>query len=341
MTQPSTSPALRVDGPADLISAVPYLLGFHPHHSVVVVGLHQGEVVVTIRVDLDELVGAGQLVDAVLAMQRGGASEYIAVVFDDRAEVALDANGALFPWRGLAEELIAAAQEAGGSVSDALLVSQGRYRSYLCTPDCCPPQGRRLDEKASPIAAAATYAGLVALPDRDAVGRLLDPRPSSEREGFRPALAEAVDEYCEALVAGRAEHADRSVKRRIFAFARAANVGRELPGGDQLARLGVALRRIAVRDAVWMAVDDRRLDGDLLWRHLARELPSPYDAAPLFLTGWHAWRAGDGALARIAVERALASDPAYSAADLLMTALNRAVDPRTLPRIRTQRRDHD
>jgi hypothetical protein len=133
MTQPSTSPALRVDGPADLICAVPYLLGFHPHHSVVVVGLHQGEVVVTIRVDLDELVGAGQLVDAVLAMQRGGASEYIAVVFDDRAEVALDANGALFPWRGLAEELIAAAQETGGSVSDALLVSQGRYRSYLCT----------------------------------------------------------------------------------------------------------------------------------------------------------------------------------------------------------------
>jgi hypothetical protein len=86
-----------------------------------------------------------------------------------------------------------------------------------------------------------------------------------------------------------------------------------------------------------MAVDDGRLDGRALWRDLGRRLPSPYDASPLFLFGWAAWRAGDGALAGIAAERAIASDPGYSAADLLLAALARGVDPRRLPRLRLPR----
>ena len=77
-----------------------------------------------------------------------------------------------------------------------------------------------------------------------------------------------------------------------------------------------------------MALDEGRLEGDRFWRHLARVLPPPYDAAPLFLVGWSAWRGGSGAFARIAADRALDSDPNYSAADLLLAALNNAVDPR-------------
>ena len=69
---------------------------------------------------------------------------------------------------------------------------------------------------------------------------------------------------------------------------------------------------------------------------MARRLPGPYDAAPLFLFGWASWRAGNGALAGIAAERAVTSDPAYSAADLLLAALSRGLDPRRLPRLRAR-----
>jgi hypothetical protein len=36
---------------------------------------------------------------------------------------------------------------------------------------------------------------------------------------------------------------------------------------------------------VWLAVDDHTLPDGELWLDLARRLPAPYDAAPLFLYG--------------------------------------------------------
>lgn len=101
-------------------------------------------------------------------------------------------------------------------------------------------------------------------------------------------------------------------------------------------RFAVALQRYAVRDSLWTAVDDGRLDARGLWRQLARRLPAPYDAPALFLFGWRTYRDGDGALAGMAAHRAIDSDPGYSAADLLLAALARGVDPRKLPRLRAR-----
>jgi hypothetical protein len=81
-----------------------------------------------------------------------------------------------------------------------------------------------------------------------------------------------------------------------------------------------------------MALDAELIDGRVLWQRLATSLPAPYDAAPLFLFGWASYRDGNGALARIAADRALDSDPYYSAADLILAALSQALDPRRLPR---------
>ena len=45
------------------------------------------------------------------------------------------------------------------------------------------------------------------------------------------------------------------------------------------------------------------------------------------LAAFAAWLQGDGALAWCAVERALAADPAYSWADLIVQSLEQAVSP--------------
>jgi hypothetical protein len=128
---------------------------------------------------------------------------------------------------------------------------------------------------------------------------------------------------------------NRSDVRALFAAARTAELtgGGELPE-PRMARFAAALRRVEVRDRVWTALDDGRLPGDVLWRHMATVLPDPFSAPPLFLVGWAAWRRGNGALAMIAAERALEADPGYGAADLLLSAISNAVDPRMLPRIR-------
>ncbi|HEY8739311.1 MAG TPA: DUF4192 family protein, partial [Candidatus Dormibacteraeota bacterium] len=125
----------------------------------------------------------------------------------------------------------------------------------------------------------------------------------------------------------------RVVTRALFAAHRAAQDG-EMPIDREAARYAIALQSYAVRDALWMAVDDDRLEGIELWVNLARRLPAPYNAAPLFLAAWRAYRDGNGAIGAIAAELALVADPGYSAAELLLAALARGIDPRTLPKLR-------
>jgi len=102
----------------------------------------------------------------------------------------------------------------------------------------------------------------------------------------------------------------------------------------QVGRIGVALQDYMVRDEIWLGIDDHTIEADDLLLQLVRRLPAPYQASPLFLYGWAAWRAGNGALASIAVERALQAEPNYSAARLLQVALQNGVDPRTMPALR-------
>ena len=55
-----------------------------------------------------------------------------------------------------------------------------------------------------------------------------------------------------------------------------------------------------------------------LWTDLARRACPGYVAAPASLLAFTAWQAGDGALANLAIDRALTDDPAYSMALLLI-----------------------
>lgn len=180
--------------------------------------------------------------------------------------------------------------------------------------------------------AAATYAGLTGLPNRDALTSMFTPLPGSDE--LTVELLRHQGHQVSAVLNRRQASYDRSVVRALFAAQRAAQAG-VMPTTEQAARFGVALQSYGVRDAVWLAVDDGRLGGIELWVNLARRLPAPYRAAPLFLAGWRAFRDGNGALAGIAADLALQSDPGYSAADLLRAALAHGVDPRTLPTLRT------
>jgi Domain of unknown function (DUF4192) len=52
-------------------------------------------------------------------------------------------------------------------------------------------------------------------------------------------------------------------------------------------------------------------------------------AAPATLLAFAAWRAGDGAVASIALDRAFDADPAYPMARLLSDAIDNGLSPRT------------
>src|SRR5882724_9220857 len=207
-------------------------------------------------------------------------------------------------------------------------------------PTSAAAQPRAASCPATRRPAEPTYAGLVALSDRDELAGLLEPDDAAHRARLEPAIAEHENLAVSAVVGGYDKRRQRSVKRAIFAAARDAD-GSLFPGDDggglsddDICRFAAALAETSIRDAVWLAVDQRRLDGRVLWRELARRVPPPYDAAPLFLFGWASWRDGNGPSAGIAAERALASDPDYTAAELLLGALTHGLDPHRTPRLR-------
>jgi hypothetical protein len=324
----------RISGPAELVQAVPYLLGFHPRASLVLIGLHDAALVVTARLDLDDADDA--LRHTVGSLARAGSTEVVAIVFGGAPD--RDPSVPL-PWSAVAWDVADEVAAAGCELADALLVDGARWWSYECTDEmCCPRSGRTLPDAPSTFTTAATVAGIAVLPTRDALAAQLDPAPDEERAALLPLIEQEEHEIVAAALEAGSKRRERAAKRAVFAAARASDEPRWTPpDAEEVARFGVALSDRALRDAAWMAVDDDRLDGRALWRELAVRLPAPYQATPLFLLGWRAWRHGNGALARVAADRVLAADPQYSPADLLLAALTHGMDPRRVPRLRLPR----
>jgi hypothetical protein len=335
---------LRLSSPADLVEAVPYVLGYHPDDSLVAFAMRgpRSRLVFTMRLDLpptdlppDGQVSVANAVARYLSHAR--ADDAVLVVYGDTGEV-LDG----LPHRDLircAGQSLAARRI---HVKDALYVAAGRWWSYSCDdPTCCPSEGTPVRaDGCSPVAAAATYAGLVALPDRAAVERMLEPVGFLAARGMQQAIARIDKQLSVSITESGCVEAVRAESLRLLSAA--VDDGAAL-SDDEAARLLVGLDDIAVRDACceW-ACGDRGQRALSLWVQLARRAVPPYDTVPLFLAGWFAWHSGNATLARVAVNRCLATNPAYSFALLLRQALDGAVNPAELavatpPRRHTRR----
>jgi hypothetical protein len=90
----------------------------------------------------------------------------------------------------------------------------------------------------------------------------------------------------------------------------------------------VVLAHLAVRDDAWSRRDPGYRGAHLrLWTDLVRRATPAYLPAPASLLAFTAWQSGEGALANIAIDRALAADPAYSLARLLRDIMDAGVPP--------------
>jgi uncharacterized protein DUF4192 len=317
---------LKISSPAELIAAVPYLLGFHPSDSVTVVAFRRGRVHFAGRHDLPPPDGDED--DA-----RTAAAHLAAVVLREGADGAVVIGYGAPGWVTPAVLRTAEAlRRVAVPVFDVLRVTESRFWSYLCEgDDDCPVEGLPCPPQHSAIAAAATYAGHVALPDREALVGQLAPVDGAEREGMVAATARA-RERLSALAGRDAARLDRLLHRAGRAAVRDAE-RRYRSGGrlsdDEVAWLGVVLADVAVRDYAWerIGLDQWQLT---LWTDVLRRVEAAYVPAPASLLGFAAWRAGVGALAWAAVERALEQDEAYGMARTLREILTYAVSPAML-----------
>ncbi|MFE9557349.1 DUF4192 family protein [Streptomyces sp. NPDC006703] len=167
----AAEPRITLRGPAELADALPYLLGFHPTDSAVLVALHgeNGRFGGRVRVGLPASPQewpdiAAQLADCLVtgSERRGTRPDGIVVFLCQDPSADGTGRDVMERLRPLAQRLRTACGSLDVPVLEALCISDGRYWSYCC-PDtrCCPLEGNVLAlPGTSVMAAAATYAGI-------------------------------------------------------------------------------------------------------------------------------------------------------------------------------------
>ncbi|MEE1751651.1 DUF4192 domain-containing protein [Streptomyces sp. SP18CS02] len=358
---------ITLRGPAELADALPYMLGYHPTDSVVVVALHgdRGRFGGRVRLGIPRSPRewapvADQLAECLVeGCERRGSRPDGIVVFLCQ-DPAGDETGrhVMERLRPLAQRLRTACGALDVPVYEALCISDGRFWSYCC-PDtrCCPSEGNVMAlPGTSVMAAAAAYAGIQVRGSLRDMERRLRPSPVAGDDQER-----ALDTASAALVPrildgdGREEvragtvRLARGLMERLTGRAGATDPVAADAEDDALIDheeaaaliLGLQDRETRDRAAEWMEGPEAG-PALRLWRALARRCAGSYAehaAAPLTLAGWVAWSTGDEPGARVALGLALEADPEYVFARLLHQACNESLDPEELRRCLREERE--
>ncbi|MFE7483187.1 DUF4192 domain-containing protein [Streptomyces sp. NPDC057552] len=360
-TGPAEGQQITLRGPAELADALPYLMGFHPDDSVVMVALHggRGRFGGRLRLGIPQAPGewgpvAEQLAASLISgsERREGRPDAIVIFLCQDSPDGASARLTMERLRPFAQSLRTACGALDVPVLEALCISDGRYWSYCC-PDsrCCPAQGNPLALPGTTVmAAAAAYAGIqVRGTLRDMEARLAPWQAPDAAFAQLQALGRAepslvpriLDERTKTEVAGETLELARTLMGRLGRARSAPEAVSDFEddqsiGDDEAAALILGLQDRETRDkaAAWMEGPGAQ-SALRLWRALARRCVGPYGehaAAPLTLAGWVSWSTGDEPGARVALTMALRADPEYTFAQLLHRACNEGLDPETLRR---------
>jgi hypothetical protein len=349
--------------PAELADALPYLLGYRPEDSMVLVALHDrggrgrfgGRARLGIPANEEDWEAASRQLarGLVTGSERRGTrpERMVAYVCQEpgAGESGRDVKRRL---ERLAHLMRIECGSLDVPVIEALCISDGRFWSYCCPAgDCCPEDGSPMGlPGTSVLAAAATYAGIQVRGTLRELHARLQPWESAAALEQEVALDAAGMSLVPRILdeTSREEVAKETLglaERIIGRFAAAAPISGTHPADvrddglldtDEAATLILGLQDRTTRDraAAWMEGEEAG-PALRLWRALARRCVGPYGehaAAPLTLAGWVAWSTGDELEAREALAMALGADPDYLFARLLHQACNEGLDPEAVRR---------
>ncbi|MGH8792007.1 MAG: DUF4192 domain-containing protein, partial [Stackebrandtia sp.] len=185
-TSVETTPDITLESPAELLSAVPYLVGYVPAESMVVIGLTDKQIGLTACTPLpsaDE--PPGRIGVTAQVLRRNDVQAAVIVGYGPRERVARSVDY----MRGVLDE-------AGVDLVEAMRVAGGRYWSFTCPgANCCPAEGLPLHpERATAVDAAFAVGGAQALPSRDAMLDRLSPVAGAARAAAIKAIRRAEKE---------------------------------------------------------------------------------------------------------------------------------------------------
>lgn len=313
--------------PHDLIAAIPFLIGYHPVDSLVVVSIKDNCVGMAMRVDYPTNLPASAYDLLASHLQREGSTGALLVAYvpsnRNDGEVVLS-------------DLAAALTRIDVAIDESLLIKGGRFRSTLCTDSqCCPPAGRDLPEiSASRIALEHVVAGrTMPFANIEALTESISPLVISDDSKWIVQVRKfaKVD-----------KKTDLSALQRDGATAVIDLAGEfaEGPGAQDLALTARVIGRLSdiqVRDFALGSHTDENIDSYfLMWRQLMRMAPVGHVAPVATLFAALAYESGDGALAHRALDRALADVTGYSLALLLRRVFTAGWPPQSFAAMRRE-----
>lgn len=199
----------------DLLAAVPYLLGFHPQESTVVVGLHgqENSVGPILRYDMtSEQIGVAH--HAIAVLQGIGCEGLVLIGYGADQEVT-----------PVVDKMREAAANAQLTIKGALRVEGGRYWSYIDDGDTpFPPDGRPFDVDSNAVATKMALLGATALGGRSEFAKRLEPTEARVPDE----IFDDVDNMLRALAAKSVRQAVEVGRQHVQACLRIAREGARL-----------------------------------------------------------------------------------------------------------------
>jgi hypothetical protein len=316
--------------PHDLLAAIPFLIGYHPIDSLVLVSIKDESVGMAMRIDYpvreDEY-----FFDAMVAhCSAEGADGALIVAYQPLDQSDGD--------RVLAQ-VTAALSRAGIAIYESILIAQGYFRSLLCHDiTCCPVEGRPVPPLHSSRIAAesvvaghpmpfATFATFAELNDSVRANLLADEAPWLDR-----VKKSCVDPHCSGL-----NEYQRDGATAVIDLANDFLVNGISSDQDLIAHVIGRLSDIQVRDFALGSHDSESIDAyRTMWLHLLRSAPTGFIAPVATLAAAVAYESGDGALARAALARAFDDTPTYSLATLLQRVFSAGWPPQSFVGMRSE-----
>jgi len=300
----------------DLLNTLPTLFGFTPEDSIIAIATFgpRNRLGFRLRMDMPAMEHVGLAAGPIVAhLAHQGAEGAIVIAVTDQTDVAA--------------RLVPEIERRLGAIRPVLGAWADGTR-YWTTFDDCDHAGHPYQTSGHHLAVVQAIAGgQEILPNRAALAAKLEPVGGPRRVWLNHG-AETVASQIAAALNTRQDRSVEEVGLDDLAPALGAALSRRHLTDDHALRLAVWATILPVRDALWALITpDNARDMVGLWSHVARCAPPAMSPPSLCLAGFAAWLSGDGTLALIAAERALAIDPHYTLAGLLLKLLEGGVPP--------------
>ena len=311
----------------DLITAIPFLIGFHPTNSIVLISVKDEAIGLAMRIDLPSQLVSEQidLLAHHFLRDQSEAALLVAYMPEDRD----DGDSILI---SLGAGLI----RNGVDIQESIVVQSGRYRSIICRDhSCCPPKGKVMPEiSASKIAAEHVVAG-IPMPFEN-ISQLIEtlaPDPVSLTLSWASEVSIfSIDEDDPDITALRRDGVE-TMDLLLDDF----RMGYGISNRTLVARMIGRMTDLQVRDYAMGVHGEYTYDLFFtMWREVLRLAPVGFVAPIACIVAAMAYEGGDGAMAQKALDRALEDDEHYPLAALLRRVFNAGWPPESFAAMRAE-----